>query len=94
MDGSAGSSRTFEFRYKPRELYQSIQKDIPVGRYTLSLRAVLEDGSEKAIRIWDGDGHEDSDYKEARTIDFAPKGASVRPYQAHFVNAVSISVKL
>ena len=94
MDGSAGREIAFEFRFKPGELYQSIQKDIPVGRYTLSLSAVMEDGSEKAIRIWDGDGHEDADFRATRTIDFAPTGASVRPFQARFVNDVGISVKL
>lgn len=94
MDGSTGRVITFEGPYKQGELYQIIHKDIPLGRYSLSLSALLPGGETKVIRLYDGSGHEDSDFKPTTTIGFAPSGAAVRPYQTHFINGGGVYVKL
>jgi hypothetical protein len=94
IDGSAGKAIAFEFPFRKGELYQRIEKDIPLGRYTLTLGAVLPDGQTKTIRLYDGSGHDDSDFKTTRTIDFPPSGAAVRPFQTHFVTWTGVSVKL
>ncbi|MBW3637124.1 MAG: carboxypeptidase-like regulatory domain-containing protein [Armatimonadetes bacterium] len=94
MDGSVGRVITFEAPYKAGELYQFVQQDIPVGRYTLSLSALLPDGESKVIRLYDGSGHDDSDFGSTTTVEFFPRGASVRPYQGHFVNGAGAYVRL
>ncbi len=55
--------------------------------------AALPDGTTRAVRLWDGDGHEESDFKTTELIDFTPSHSAVRPYLGNTVNDVGVSVK-
>lgn len=94
IDGSIGRTISFKFPFKSGELYQTVHKDIPLGRYTLTLSAFLPSGETKAIKLYDGSGYEESDFKDTKLVEFMPGGAAVRPFQTHFINGVSVSVKL
>lgn len=94
LDGSTGKTITFQAPYKAGELYETIQKDIPLGCYTLTLTATLPEGETKTIRLYDGDGHEESDYKNSATVEFLPSGSGMRPFQSYFIKGAGIFVKL